>query len=64
MSCHTILAPSPRDARNLVEVLDALGYQARFTTRHTKRGRKTVVLAVAPIGIINKACERASFGAL
>lgn len=63
MQTHVILAPSRRAGRDLADALEALGFQARFTVRNTKRGTtRPVVLAVAPLAVVNKACRNLSVG--
>lgn len=56
---HQILAPSKGDAERLVRRLDTDGHHARVASY----GGFHVVLALAPLASVNKACRAVSFEA-
>ena len=54
---HTILAPNHWAAQRLTVALKSRGHVAR----HTQYGKHHVVLAIAPLAEVNRACIREQF---
>lgn len=60
MSNHTILAPSATRARKVAHALVRHGFHARAT----KYGKHHVVLAIAPLDVVERECLIHSVGGL
>lgn len=54
---HQILAPNHWAAKQLVALLKGAGHIAR----HAQYNGHNVVLAIAPLSLVNEACRRAQF---
>jgi hypothetical protein len=60
MSDHSIVAPCWRSAGSVASYITGRGYHARVT----KYGKHHIVLAIAPLDVVETACRRYSVGGL